>query len=401
MPGCARWWVHFHNPPRQVNMPKKVYASKKKWYGKKTSWKKKGKKEKKWAKKNYRETKVPSYNLPVMGGRSLNTGKLIFEQMKVGNLSGNTAAQVNYYRCNSIYDPDYQLAPSTYPAGYAYYSGAYAKYLVRRAKITVTFIPQASTVGQSPDAFLVGLRLTRKATAPNTLLQNLNVWKQDGLVKYKHFSVGGNMPMDPIVLTGSFDASRFWNTKTPDYETYGSEFGNNPAEICLWEILVCDVDGSTLTGSGTLPFNVAVRIEYYASFSEPLESPMAQITKSMSPADAAATLAKFHADRAREAASKGRMESNGGKSPEFGKDYAPRPDAPPKEPPVSPTKSVKDVSEKMLHVKLTRKKSVSRTPNAMAAAASAAAAAAAAALDDYVDTDEDATCGSQGMLVEA
>lgn len=227
---------------------KSAYKRKKRTYAKKRTYRKR----RNYKGKQYRSlTGFPQSNRALLRWCKENE----FE-MNVG------ANEVYNVRCNSIYDPEGNVAPGNSVMNYNLWAQLYNHYMVRSATITVTFFVPAQ-VAPSADTLILFLRLNDD-NAISGLFTFSNICAGP-LTKYKMI-LPGSVPQI-VKLTGTYNAKRFFQLKDVEdnQERVGAPFGNDPTEEAYWNVGAFTLSGLTTTYS----VNALVDVKYNTYFTEP------------------------------------------------------------------------------------------------------------------------------------
>lgn len=172
-------------------------------------------------------------------------------------------------RCVSPRDPDYESVPTDYSAmGFVLYSTLYQHYLVKSAKITVTFtIPGFTTTQPYQGALCLFLALRSTDSSEDENFQKVT---QNGLCRYRIFTLGSNA--QKYTLTGVYNPRRFFQITdvNDNMMRLGSAMGSDPVEDAFWRCGVVRVANH----NGDQPeidmnIQMIVRVDYNVLCTEP------------------------------------------------------------------------------------------------------------------------------------
>jgi len=176
------------------------------------------------------------------------------------------------FRANSIFDPDASLGPQQTSAdGYAEMSYAYNNYMVKAAKITVTYTATAPPPTEAGHVLnnqcMLYLNLRADLQQPATAEAAMT----NGNCYYKIFQMPG-MGTFTHTLTGWYHPARLFGSqadaKTADWNEFGAAMNANPQQQANWVIAVMTTDGSQFS----IPLGAYARVEvdYYCIFKNPI-----------------------------------------------------------------------------------------------------------------------------------
>lgn len=135
------------------------------------------------------------------------------------------------FRCNSIYDPNY-TAIGHQPMGHDQYANFYKKYMVIGSTITVTFKSFASSQATNDPVTNATVAVTTLQGAAGVITNPYELM-ENNRTTYSNLCV--QRPYTKIHK--KFSPKRFFGlSKVLDNETYGADFGSNPAEEAIWQI---------------------------------------------------------------------------------------------------------------------------------------------------------------------
>jgi len=228
-----------------VTMPKKVYAKKRR-----PTRRPRGK----YTKRAYRRRPYIANNLSGMP----KTRRAILryaDQLGLTSSTGSLASHV--FRANSIYDPDYTAAGHQ-PMGHDQWAALYNHYVVLGSKLTVRFIPNASST--APCA--MGTYLTDGTAVPYTTPSEFIEAKRGN---YKIFKATDRA----VTLIQKYSAKKQYNVADvkDNVGRIGAAMDTNPSDEAFFNIWFDAIDGSTSTCV------CMVYIDYIVLYSEPKDMP--------------------------------------------------------------------------------------------------------------------------------
>jgi len=178
------------------------------------------------------------------------TKLIYFQSQRFNNTATPAVAAMQVFRANSLFDPDLS-GGGHQPLGRDTMASLYDEYFVWKCKITVTFVNYSNAI-----APICGININNDATVRSAgdYIENQNT-KYLVLAKDDAGPCTGTLSywVDMIDFTGKqlSDLSSAMST-TPSEQVYFSIFG-------------IDTLGTT-----AIDVNVITRIEYYATFTEPV-----------------------------------------------------------------------------------------------------------------------------------
>lgn len=161
------------------------------------------------------------------------------------------------YRANSIFDPDYGVGGHQ-PLGHDEWAKFYNKYVVTRAKITVTLLPDNQAAGTRG---IWGIQLgTNNSVGADDI-----VLREQSQGVYRNYApASDNSSWKDRSLTMTVDPSKYFNIKNiRDDSLSRASFGANPTRDVFFLVF-----GSNTQGAAQTDFLFDVTIDYEVSLSD-------------------------------------------------------------------------------------------------------------------------------------
>lgn len=172
--------------------------------------------------------------------------------------NGAGPADAHAFLLNSIYDPD-ATGTGHQPMGHDTWANIYNHYVVNGARVRLQFSSTGDDTSRTP--IMIGAYVSDDGTYPSdwTVLRESGTGTSTAIVNH--------MMTKTLGLT--YSTKKFFNVVDvkDNFDRLGAPFGSNPTEGANLVIWAESQDQTSL-----LPqVHVAVTIDYYVSFSEPLD----------------------------------------------------------------------------------------------------------------------------------
>jgi len=186
------------------------------------------------------------------------TTKMAFRYVDtIGINPGITNTVANHtFRANGMYDPDF-TGVGHQPYGFDQYMAFYQHYTVIGAKITATFMPDASTIGGQCYA---GVSITPGSAMGITDINTLTERRSN------RSGIATPLTTKPLVIRRGLNLSKYFGQKVLQEDNNAGTASANPVELAYFQVYAGTNNNGVID-----PTNIQVRvqIDYLAVLHEP------------------------------------------------------------------------------------------------------------------------------------
>lgn len=164
--------------------------------------------------------------------------------------------RTNFFRANSIYDPDATGILGTQPLGRDQWVEFYNHYRVVKSKMTVKYATTSQIANQRPA--VIGCYLSDDQTIPADYNSLVESGRGTSVIQ-------SNLNTETRTLSSTYDQSKFFKGQGKNQSQLGAVVGTNPTDQAFFCLYMQSIDQSSLATERSF----LVQIDYLVDFSEP------------------------------------------------------------------------------------------------------------------------------------
>lgn len=185
--------------------------------------------------------------------------KLVYEQAQTTTATSGITTDY-LFNLNSIYDPD-RSGTGTQPLGHDQLASLYGRYIVKKAKVTITGHKSSDNV-----VCAMALHANNDSSSYSAVLMNTLKMQPDTVTRYSNLYSANEKPMR---ISRTYDLAKITGVSYTKYmsdDRYQSPFNQSPTETIIAHLVVGDILATT-----TAVIIANVRIEYFIECFDPVD----------------------------------------------------------------------------------------------------------------------------------